>query len=194
MSNNKMEQLMRRELVFLVATVLVPFLAACTSHLFDGSLRDFDLRQMLLDDIGISSRPGLQVYMLERSETLDPAQQAILAAHYYVGIGVGEDTNKAAELFAKAADAGNSKAQLCLAVLYSKGQGVKQSDTEAYKWLLLAGRGTDKYGKTANELAELLSKDLSLGRQEIGRSLAETWLAQHSKPNEEKRWTDRKAN
>ncbi len=180
--------------VVLVATVLISFLAGCTSHLFDGSLRDFNLRQMLLDDIGISSRPSVQVYMLEQSPRLDPGQQANLAAYYYVGLGVDADVTKAADLFAKAAEAGNSKAQLCLAVLYSKGQGVKQTDTEAYKWLLLAGRSTDKYGTTANELAELLSKDLSLGRQEIARSLAETWLRQHSKPNEEKRWTDSKAN
>lgn len=194
MIKNERQRAMNCLTVILVATVLISFLAACTSHLFDGSLRDFDLRQMLIDDIGITSRPGLQVYMLERSQTLEPAQQANLAAHYYVEMGVGEDVTKAVDLFAKAAEAGNSKAQLCLAVLYSKGQGVKQSDTEAYKWLLLAGRSNDKYGKTANELAELLSKDLSLGRQEIARSLAETWLAQHSKPNEEKRWTDKKAN
>ena len=194
MIKNETQPAMNCLTVVLVATVVISFLAGCTSHLFDGSLRDFSLRQMLLDDIGISSRPSVQVYMLERSPRLDPGQQANLAAYYYVGLGVDEDVTKAADLFAKAAEAGNSKAQLCLAVLYSKGQGVKQTDTEAYKWLLLAGRSTDKYGKTANELAELLSKDLSLGRQEIARSLAETWLTQHSKPNEEKRWTDRKAN
>lgn len=187
MTKNERQWAMNCLTVVLVATVLIPFLAACTSHLFDGSLREFDLRQMLLDDIGITSRPSVQVYMLERSSTLDPAQQATLAAHYYVGVGVGEDVTKAADLFAKAAEAGNSKAQLCLAVLYSKGQGVKQSDTDAYKWLLLAGRNTDKYGKTANELTELLSKDLSLGRQEIARSLVATWLKEHSKGSDEER-------
>lgn len=98
-----------------------------------------------------------------------------------------EDVRKSAELFAKAAEAGNGKAQLCLGVLSSKGQGVRQSDTDAYKWLLIGARSNDKYGKTAKELADLLAKDLSLGRQEIAHSLVATWLEQHSKPDEGKK-------
>ena len=45
------------------------------------------------------------------------------------------------ELLKKAAEAGEPDAQARLGVMYAKGEGVSQSDTEAYKWLSLAARG-----------------------------------------------------
>jgi len=45
------------------------------------------------------------------------------------------------ELLKKAAEAGEPDAQARLGVMYAKGEGVSQNDTEAYKWLSLAARG-----------------------------------------------------
>lgn len=45
------------------------------------------------------------------------------------------------DLLKKAAEAGEPDAQARLGVMYAKGTGVEQNDTEAYKWLSLAARG-----------------------------------------------------
>jgi TPR repeat protein len=175
---------------FFVAAVMIPLLVACNSPMLDCSVSDFDLHQMLINDIGIPTRSTLQVYMLEQNKNLDPKAQASLASYYYVGVGTAEDTAKAAELFKKAAEAGNSKAQLCLGILYSKGEGVDQSETDAYKWLLIAAQSSDKYGSAAIELAKHLAIDLSLDEQDFVRSEVTKWLERIPKTIENKRHTN----
>lgn len=53
------------------------------------------------------------------------------------------DYSTAARYFRKAAENGHASAQYNLAVLYSKGQGVPQSDVEATKWNRLAAEQGD---------------------------------------------------
>ena len=96
---------------------------------------------------------------------LAEAEAAIAAKDYDAGVaallplvdaGDGFATWKLAELYLdghagspdegvallkKAAAAGEPDAQARLGVMYAKGQGVEQNDTEAYKWLSLAARG-----------------------------------------------------
>jgi len=55
--------------------------------------------------------------------------------------GHGGSTSEGITLLKEAAEAGEPEAQSRLGVLYAKGEGVTQSDTEAYKWLSLASRG-----------------------------------------------------
>jgi cell division septation protein DedD len=55
--------------------------------------------------------------------------------------GHGGSANEGLSLLKEAAEAGEPEAQSRLGVLYAKGEGVPQSDTEAYKWLSLASRG-----------------------------------------------------
>ncbi|WP_374372284.1 SPOR domain-containing protein [Dongia sp.] len=55
--------------------------------------------------------------------------------------GHGGKTADGIALLQQAAAAGEPEAQARLGVLYAKGQGVTQSDVEAYKWLSLAVRG-----------------------------------------------------
>ncbi|WP_374651425.1 SPOR domain-containing protein [Dongia sp.] len=55
--------------------------------------------------------------------------------------GHGGTVTEGVELLKQAAEAGEPEAQSRLGVLYAKGEGVPQSDTEAYKWLSLAARG-----------------------------------------------------
>ncbi|MDY0872761.1 SPOR domain-containing protein [Dongia rigui] len=55
--------------------------------------------------------------------------------------GHGGSAAEGVSLLQEAAEAGEPEAQSRLGVLYAKGEGVPQSDTEAYKWLSLASRG-----------------------------------------------------
>ncbi|MBI2256690.1 MAG: SPOR domain-containing protein [Proteobacteria bacterium] len=55
--------------------------------------------------------------------------------------GHGGSAGEGISLLKEAAEAGEPEAQSRLGVLYAKGEGVPQSDTEAYKWLSLASRG-----------------------------------------------------
>jgi len=55
--------------------------------------------------------------------------------------GHGGSAGEGISLLKEAAEAGEPEAQSRLGVLYAKGEGVEQSDTEAYKWLSLASRG-----------------------------------------------------
>lgn len=55
--------------------------------------------------------------------------------------GHGGSVSEGVSLLQQAAEAGEPEAQSRLGVLYAKGEGVPQSDTEAYKWLSLASRG-----------------------------------------------------
>lgn len=55
--------------------------------------------------------------------------------------GHGGSAGEGIELLKQAAEAGEPEAQSRLGVLYAKGEGVPQSDVEAYKWLSLATRG-----------------------------------------------------
>lgn len=55
--------------------------------------------------------------------------------------GHGGSAAEGVDLLRQAAEAGEPEAQSRLGVLYAKGEGVEQSDTEAYKWLSLAARG-----------------------------------------------------
>ncbi len=108
---------------------------------------------------------GLFAYMSTASADLAAAEAAIAAKKYKVAIaelqpladagdgyakwrlaqlyldGHGGSAAEGVELLKQAAEAGEPEAQSRLGVLYAKGDGVQQSDIEAYKWLSLAARG-----------------------------------------------------
>lgn len=78
----------------------------------------------------------------------DLTMQNQVAAMYYIGQGVPQDFEKAAEWFRKAAAGGSPEGQYCLGKLYYHGQGVPQDFGEAGKWLTeagLAGKGGAQY-------------------------------------------------
>ena len=57
------------------------------------------------------------------------------------------DSVKAASLFRKAADEGDTRAYLNLGVFYEQGMGVAKSDTEAFYWTLKAAQAGDMNGQ-----------------------------------------------
>ena len=64
----------------------------------------------------------------------DAEAQCGLGWHYYFD----DDFNTAVKWYRKAAEKGNSRAQVCLGKCYKKGEGVSQDFTEAFKWFSLA--------------------------------------------------------
>lgn len=131
---------------------------------------------MLLDKIGITTHPAEAAYMLQHVAAAgDRASQSQLGARYYLGIGVPQDYKLAASWFLKAAQQNDTRAQFCLAVMNCKKQGMDGSETEAYKWLLIAGKGFDAETVPVVQFKRQMQNDLSLGRQEIARSLATQW-------------------
>jgi len=102
------------------------------------------------------------------------------------GTGFPRDMTQAAAWYRKAADQGDPDSQATLGVLYSMGQGVQQSDVEAYFWLDLAasvkGPNQEKYAAnrqmigthiTADELADVEDR-------------VAAWKAKHPRPGAEK--------
>jgi TPR repeat protein len=55
-----------------------------------------------------------------------------------MGMGVLENDKEAIKWFRKAAEQGDKFAQWHLGVMYEKGEGVLESYTEAYAWILIA--------------------------------------------------------
>lgn len=157
----------------LAATLMI-----CTgcSRPLAPSLSKVDLQDMLREEMGIGSKSEIQAYILKSMESKSPEQKTKLASYYYVGSGAARDVDKARTLFQEAAEEGNTKAQLCLAVLYGRGESVPENAVEAMKWLLIAERGDGDCAKTATIFRTRLERELSLGRLEIARSIAHKWL------------------
>ncbi len=74
---------------------------------------------------------------------------------YYKGDGVSVDKQKAVELWQKAAELGNDKAQYNLGACYNDGDGVEQNKEEAVKWFRKAAdQGYEKAIKILKSLGE----------------------------------------
>ena len=102
------------------------------------------------------------------------------------GTGFPRDMVKAAEWYRKAADQGDPDSQATLGVLYSMGQGVQQSDVEAYFWLDLAasvkGPNQEKYGANRQMIGTHITADELADVQD---RVAE-WKAKHPRPDTQK--------
>ena len=79
------------------------------------------------------------------------------------GKGFPRDMAQAAAWYRKAAEQGDVTAQGTLGVLYSMGQGVPQSDVEAYFWLDLAaavkGPNQEQYAANRQMIGEHITAD-----------------------------------
>lgn len=115
----------------------------------------------------------------------DLAGELHLAALYCDGgKGFERDITQAAAWYRKAADQGDPDSQATLGVLYSMGQGVQQSDVEAYFWLDLAasvkGPNQEKYAANRQMIGQHITADeLSDVEDRVA-----AWKAKHPRPNE----------
>ncbi len=115
-----------------------------------------------------------------------------LAANYLEGNGVDKDYNKAAELFAKAAEAGNPRGQLGYAICLHEGYGTNEDKAAAVKYFKLAaeqgiagaqhllakcyeeGSGVEKNENTAMEwYRKAASQGLEEAQNDLGSILYE---------------------
>lgn len=100
------------------------------------------------------------------------------------GTGFPRDMAQAAVWYRKAADRGDPDSQATLGVLYSMGQGVQQSDVEAYFWLDLAasvkGPHQEKYAANRQMIGQHITADeLSDVEDRVA-----AWKSAHPRPNE----------
>ncbi len=100
------------------------------------------------------------------------------------GMGFPRDMAQAAAWYRKAADQGDAGAQGTLGVLYSIGQGVPQSDVEAYFWLDLAasvkGPNQEKYAANRQMVGQHITADeLSDVEDRVKK-----WKAAHPRPDQ----------
>jgi len=110
-----------------------------------------------------------------------------LAAMYRDGAsGFERDMTQAAAWYRKAAEQGDAGAQATLGVLYSMGQGVPQSDVDAYFWLDLAaqvkGPNQEKYAAERQMVGEHITTDELSDLQD---RLA-AWKKTHPRPEAQK--------
>ncbi|MBT40146.1 MAG: hypothetical protein CL938_16545 [Deltaproteobacteria bacterium] len=80
--------------------------------------------------------PAPEIPLEERYTT--PEEQFWVGFNYLYGRGVEKDPVEAYVWFRKAAERGNSRAQVHLGMSYSKGRGVARDPAEAVRWLELA--------------------------------------------------------
>ena len=117
-----------------------------------------------------SEAMAAQDYKQAATWYLKAADQNILAGELHLaalyrdgGNGFPRDMAQAAAWYRKAADQGDVTAQGTLGVLYSMGQGVPQSDAEAYFWLDLAasvkGPNQEKYAANRQMIGERITAD-----------------------------------
>jgi len=89
---------------------------------------------------------------------------------------VSRDDRQAVKWYRLAARQGNAKAQVNLAVMYAKGQGVPRDYVQAYMWFSLAAVQGDKKGtQNRDQAAKLMTSQQIVEAQK----LAQEWRAKH---------------
>lgn len=97
-----------------------------------------------------------------------------LASNYYSGLGFGKSNyTVAASLFERAAHFGYTPAQIKIAVLYWRGEGVSKNLQKAYFWLYIASKSDDNNAKSymGRLASEVSSEEVAIAIQN-----AEKWL------------------
>ena len=80
----------------------------------------------------------------EQAEVGDAYAQNYIGIHYYLGLGVPRNLNKALEWYERAATVGDINAQHNLGLMYEAGQGVARDFEKAFIWLYAAHRQGNK--------------------------------------------------
>ena len=134
-----------------------------------------------------SLQPGLQAgrglgIAKQLIRVFIPAEMHLAALYRDGGKGFPRDMEQAAAWYRKAAEQGDVTAQATLGVLYSIGQGVLQSDVEAYYWLDLAaavkGPNQDKYAANRQMVGtHITTEELDEVQERVAK-----WLAAHPRP------------
>ena len=97
---------------------------------------------------------------------------------YYEGCGVKEDNREAVRWYHKAAEQGDTDAQVNLGLMYEKGFGVAQDIVQSHKWFNIALALGDKSARIWQQGFEPL-----MSAQQIGQAQTEAtkWLEAYQK-------------
>ena len=138
-------------------------------------------------DLAGANYKQAEAWYRKAAEQNNIAGELHLAALYRDGgNGFPRDMEQAAGWYRKAADQGDAGAQGTLAVLYSMGQGVPQSDVEAYFWFDLAasvkGPNQEKYAANRQMVGERITADELADVQDR----IEKWKAAHPRQEDGK--------
>jgi len=91
-----------------------------------------------------------------------------LALMYKYGTGVSEDYSQAVFWYKKAAEQGDTKAQVNLATMYNAGEGVPENYILAYKWSnLAAARGSEQAKDLKNEMRKRMTREQIAEAQQL---------------------------
>lgn len=100
----------------------------------------------------------------EQSDNGDAEALNYLGVHYYLGLGVTRDPERAAGLFERAAIAGHRGACRNLGILYLRGLGVRQDRVKAYAWFFAAYEAGDAPAfKYLEYAADYITPNQSMG-------------------------------
>ncbi len=123
---------------------------------------DIDIRQLLLNEVGVTARASEAASMLgQAAASGDTRAQIRLGAYSYLGIGVPENHARAAALFRAAADHGDPHGQFLAAVLSARGDGSPKDLVESYKLLTRAAEAGDHNARDAERLRTLVEREMS---------------------------------
>src|SRR5450755_2078382 len=102
----------------------------------------------------------------------------MLGFMYDNGYGVSQNYREAAKWYGKAAELGDTHAQLELAIKYALGQGVPVNYVQACKWVTIASKQNEKRADEAEAAIEshMTKEDIA-----IGEYMPYLWMQQHSK-------------
>lgn len=116
-------------------------------------------------------KDGLTLLEKSADEKYAPAQ-FYLAKLYHESAIVQKDLAKAVKLYTDAAYSGNAEAQYTLGWMYFYGEGVAQSDNEAFEWFSLANE-REARAKDALQFMATQREMIELGNQKVKRTLRE---------------------
>ena len=87
---------------------------------------------------------------------------------YEYGKGTDENYTEAVYWYKKAAEQGDTKAQVNLATMYNAGEGVPENYILAYKWSnLAAARGSEQARDLKNELRKRMTREQIAEAQQL---------------------------
>jgi TPR repeat protein len=109
----------------------------------------------------------------------DARAQSGLGFMYYSGRGVERDSTRAADFFNLAAEQGEPTAQLFLALMYFRSDGLPANLPLAMMWMELAMSGGQS---GAYELRGKIMGSMSEAEREEGWRLITRWRESHTKP------------
>jgi hypothetical protein len=128
-----------------------------------------------------------EAWYRKAAEQNSVAGELHLAALYRDGgEGFSRDMAQAAAWYRKAAEQGDASAQGTLGLLYSIGQGVPQSDVEAYFWLDLAAavKGPNQEKYAANR--QMVGQHITVDELTAAENRVKKWKAAHPRPDQVK--------